>query len=472
MKKSIRLILTFLVFGGYFYTSQAQMVNAFKGRKTRILFLLDASGSMLAQMDQSNRWSVAVTFISNMVDSLRAVPDVEVGLRVFGHTQPNDKRDCHDTKLEVPFSAFNHKEFQKRIKQIKPLGYTSITQSLLATESDFPQDKTARNIIIIITDGVEECNGDPCQVSELLQRKGIILKPFIVGMGTDSEAFRKQYLCAGKYYNAETASEFNKIMGVIVNQSLNNTSVQFNLLDEAGMPRESDIPITLFDADNGQMVEHFVHTMNGKGIPDTLYLDPLRKYNMLVHTLPPLSKNNIEIIPGIHNTVALPTPRGDLQLKIGGITSYRSLGAVVIPSPGYKAPNGESIDPNIINHQLFNSSKKYITGSYDVEILSTPRIRFNGVTIRQNKTTTLEIPSPGMLQLSLSRDIAGAVFVKRENQKLEWVMDLPLGSGKHNLVMQPGVYQVIYRPKSETRTLYTKNKEFKITTGTNTMLTL
>jgi len=66
---------------------------------------------MLAEMDNSNRWSVAVTLMSKIVDTLRSVPNVEVGLRVFGHNKFNELRDCNDTKLEVPFSPYNHKQF-------------------------------------------------------------------------------------------------------------------------------------------------------------------------------------------------------------------------------------------------------------------------------------------------------------------------------------------------------------------------
>lgn len=441
--------------------TQAQMINAFEGRKTRILFLLDASGSMLAEMEDVNRWAVAVTLLSNMADSLRQVPDVEIGLRVFGHNKPNAFRDCNDTKLEVPFSAFNHKQFRQQLRVLKPLGYTSITQSLLATENDFPEDKTARNVIIIITDGVEECPGDPCAVSALLQKKGIILRPFIVGMGTDAESFRSNYSCAGTYYNAEGIEQFNKIIGVIVKQVLNNTSVQINLLDDQGRPTETDVPVTLYDTDNGNLVEHVVHTMNGKGIPDTLYLDPLRHYDMVVHTLPLVEKKNLDVIPGRHNTLAVSTPRGDLQLKIGGITSYRELQAIVRRSGTMET----------VNHQAFNTKQKYITGSYDIEILSTPRLRFNDLIISQNKTRIIEIPSPGMLSLKTGRDLSGSIFEEIDG-KMKWVKDIPSTAGRHEIIMQPGNYSVVYRLKSETRTLYTKKMPFAVSSGINTTIAL
>ena len=457
----MRKFLLYLLITALAVKANAQMINAFEGRKTRILFLLDASGSMLAEMEESNRWSVAVTLLSRMVDSLRGVKDVELGLRVFGHNKPNSMRDCHDTKLEVPFAPFNHKSFRKTLRSIKPLGFTSITQSLLATEDDFPRDPTARNVVIIITDGVEECPGDPCKVSKLLQKKGILLRPFIVGLGTDAEDFRKSYSCAGKYYNAEGIDQFHKVIGVIVHQVLNNTSVQINLLDEQGRPTETDVPITLYDADNGEIVENVVHTMNGKGIPDTLYLDPLRRYNMVVHTLPNKLKREIEIIPGRHNTIALETPRGDLFLKVGGITSYRNLQAIV--------RNQQSC--STVYNQSFNSKQKYLAGSYDLEVLSTPRLRFNGIMITQNKTTTVEIPAPGMLQLRTGRDIQGSIFQKVKGE-MQWVMDIPKEAGRHELIMQPGEYIAVYRVKSETRTLYSKERNFKISSGINTTLSL
>lgn len=87
MKKCIYLL--FLLFS---LNAGAQVKNGYPGQKTRMLFLLDGSGSMLTEMGNSNRWAVAVTLMNKMVDTLRTVENLEVGLRVFGHTQPNEKR--------------------------------------------------------------------------------------------------------------------------------------------------------------------------------------------------------------------------------------------------------------------------------------------------------------------------------------------------------------------------------------------
>jgi Ca-activated chloride channel family protein len=190
-------------------------------------------------------------------------------------------------------------------------------------------------------------------------------------------------------------------------------------------------------------------------------LDPVRKYRVVAHTLPKVEKTDIEIIPGRHNTIALETPQGDLFLKMGGITKYGRLQAIV-------RENGSM---NTLNAQDFNTSTKYITGTYDLEILTTPRIMMKAIPIEQNKTFTVEIPTPGQLQVTLSKDIVASIFVVRNNQ-MEWVKDLDDNQTAQNFPIQPGDYKLVYRPKSETRTMYTKTKEFKIISGSNTIITL
>lgn len=440
--------------------SSAQVKNAFPGQKTRILFLLDASGSMLTEMGTSTRWSAAVNSLAAMVDTLRMVKDVELGLRVFGHNKPITMRDCYDTKLEVPFAPNNHKALVTKLRTVKPLGFTSISQSLLATTKDFPVEKNTRNLIIIITDGIEECPADPCLISAELQKKGIILRPFVIGLGSESEEMRLKYSCAGKFFNAQSEQEFRKVIGVIVNQSLNNTSCQINLLDNQGQPKASDVPITIYDAQSGVIVENWVHTLNGKGIPDTFYLDPVRKYNIVVHTVPQIEKKDVEINLGTHNIIALDAPQGDVELKIGGLTHYSRLPVIV-------RKKGET---KTLVIQDFNTKKRYLTGSYELEILSTPKMTMN-IVVDQNKTTTVIIPSPGSLQLKIKNDMVAQIFQVVDG-KMVWVLDVNSATLEQNFVMQPGDYKVVYRLKSETRTLYSKIKDFKIQTGVNTPVNL
>ena len=75
-----------------------------KPKVTRILFLLDASGSMMAPWEGQPRWNVAKRMLSKMVDSLNSYPNLEVALRVYGHQFLNADKNCEDSRLEVPFA--------------------------------------------------------------------------------------------------------------------------------------------------------------------------------------------------------------------------------------------------------------------------------------------------------------------------------------------------------------------------------
>jgi Ca-activated chloride channel family protein len=94
-----------------------------------------------------------------------------------------------------------------------------------------------------------------------------------------------------------------------------------------------------------------------------------------------------------------------------------------------------------------------------------------GVNIRQNQTYTVEIPNPGQLQLNITRDVMATIFTVKDN-KMEWVAEVDGTKTLQYITMQPGDYKLVYRLKSETRTLYTKKLDFKISSGTNTVLSL
>ncbi len=432
------------------FNTKAQLPN-----KTRILFLLDASGSMYAQMGRDNRIGVAKRLLSKMVDSLRNTPNLEIALRVYGHTTTKDKRNCKDTKLEVPFSKFNHNDIQTRLVSLRPLGTTLIAYSLQEAAYDFPADTRCRNVIILITDGIEECDGDPCAVSEALQRRGVILKPFIIGVGLDAN-FAKHFECVGRFFDATTEEGFDDVLKVVISQALNNTTLQVNLLDQSGRALETDVNMTFYDHKTGRMQENFIHTLNNRGVPDTLTLDPVNLYDIVVHTLPPVKKENVEIVPGRHNIIAIDAPQGGLRLVIDGVTNYNRLQCIV-----KKAGTHE-----VVNVQDFNTLEKYIVGTYDLEILSTPRIYEKNVSVVQTSVKRIEIPQPGKLNFYSQLGMVGAVYRMDINtNKLEWVINLGSQSGSQIFTLQPGKYKLVCRGNTDKRILSSKRIDFEIKSG-------
>lgn len=105
-----------------------------------------------------------------------------------------------------------------------------------------------------------------------------------------STELQKQFECVGNFYDAATENSFSTIMNVVISQALNNTTLQVNFLDQSGAPTETNVNMTFYDSFSGAIRYNYIHTMNPKGLPDTLVVDPLSRYRIVVHTIPPVSK--------------------------------------------------------------------------------------------------------------------------------------------------------------------------------------
>ncbi|MBN8703429.1 MAG: VWA domain-containing protein [Bacteroidetes bacterium] len=464
-KRRVRFISFLVIFISCFSSVYAQKKNTPPPQTTRILFIFDASFSMFGRWQSGIKMDIAKDMFTGFLDSLKDVPNLEVAFRAYGHQSrlnppvgyppDNSPRDCKDTKLEVPFETVNASipKIRNRLKSISPTGTTPIAYTLEQCAEDFTPCANCRNIVILITDGIEECDGDPCAVSQALQKKGIILKPFIIGIGMD-ESFIKSFGCIGKYYDVSQEANFTKVLNVVISQALNSTTAQVNLLDKAGKPTETDVNMTFYDEFSGAIRYNYMHTINHRGNPDTVILDPITTYKMIVHTIPPQEKTNISLEAGKHTVIALDAPQGFLSLKINGINNYKSLQTIV----------RKKGTPTTLHVQEFNQLEKYIVGKYDLEILTLPRIVLEDVDISQSKTTTIEIPQAGMVSISKPSEGPASIYLEEKN-KVVWVCNLKDNMIQENIVLQPGNYRIEYRPKSAKESIYTVEKKFKVESG-------
>jgi len=430
---------------------------------TRILFVFDGSQSMYGRWQSGAKIDVAKRLMGRMLDSLAELDSrsFQLALRVYGHQSPVPPQDCDDTRLEVPFSDRNIPKIKRALESIQPKGTTPIARSLLRAANDFPDCADCRNIIILVTDGIEACDEDPCAASRLLQKKGIILKPFVIGVGIEEKA-KKSFECVGRYFDAADEKSFSDVLGIVISQALDNTTAQVDLLDLQQRPTETDVAMTFYNRTSGKAVYHFIHTLNALGFPDTLRLDPLITYDLLVHTIPPVRRDSIGLVAGRHNRIGLEAARGTLDLKQAGVRTGGSSTPCVVRQSG---------SSSTLNVQAMNSQQLYRVGTYDVEILSLPRYLEKNVQINQTSTTTLSIPPSGKASIQTASGGYGSLFVER-GDRLEWVLDLPLGLNRFSYDLQPGDYVLIFRPKTARNTLYSVSKRFSIQSGSSTVVQL
>jgi Ca-activated chloride channel family protein len=426
---------------------------------TRILFVFDASNSMNAYWQTQRKIDVAKKLLKQSVDELQEKDNLQLGLRVYGHQSPisNGEQDCDDTKLEVYLGYKNGPSIKRKIDQVQCKGTTPIARSLEKAAGDFSDCENCRNIIILITDGIEACDEDPCAVSRALQAKNIILKPFIIGIGIDQQMI-SSLQCIGNFYDAANEENFEHVLNIVISQALNSTTAQINLLNSNKQPLESNVPITIYDNRNKEILYDFVHTLNGLGNPDTLFLDPIYTYDVVAHTLPAVRKDGVKITPGIHNIIGLNTPQGDLLIKMEGRTN---------DVKGYKSIVRQKDKMETVFAQDINSTVRYLVGSYDLEILTLPRTYINDVRVEQSYTTTVEIPQPGILLVKANVAGYGAVM-SEENNVLSYVVSLDPNIANQSFNLQPGKYRIVYRSKNSKEALFSIEKKFEIISGRST----
>jgi Ca-activated chloride channel homolog len=428
---------------------------------TRVLFIFDASFSMSDTWQKNIKIDVAKEILTELIDSIRNVPDLQMGLRTLGADHPlYPERDCHDTRLLVPIAANNALKIEYAIKTIQPTGTTPIAYTLEQCAADFKPCDNCHDVIILITDGIEECGGDPCEAAKQLHAKGITLRPFIIGIG--NEDFSDAYNCVGKFFDVKKEENFKNILKIVISQALNNTSAQVNLMDAGGKPIETDVAMTFYDQVTGRRIYNFMHTLNDYGNPDTIYLDPNVTYHLVVHTIPEIEKSNITLIPGKHNIIPLDAPQGFLHFVMDGQENdYKSLAVLV----------KKRDDDKTINVQYVESTEKYITGKYDFEILTLPRIYESGVKVSERATTTVTIPEAGVV--TITKPAAGPTSIYVDNGgQMVWVCNLDNTTLKETITLQPGKYHIIYRPEDVKQTVFTIDNSFVVQPGLSTYVNL
>ena len=444
-------------------SGHTQQVNSTPDNSiTRILFIFDASNSMWGEWQSDKKIHIANKLLSKMIDSLESYPNVQLALRVYGHQYESKLNNCNDTKLEVPFAYHNHARIKQKLKTLYPKGTTPIAQSLKACEKDFPPMTTAqcRNVIVLITDGIEECAGDPCSISKDLQRKGIVLKPFIIGIGG---SFEESLDCVGHYLDANNEEDFDNSLHIIIDQIFHPTSCQVSLLDKSDNPTETNVNMTFEDSYTHKIHYNYVHTMNPKGLPDTLYINPMPEYKITVHTNPPIQLDSVKLIPGRHNIIAIPAPQGSLSVKVitGSTDRYRQIPIIV--------RQHDSAD--IINIQYMDIVDKYLIGRYDLEILCLPRLYIKNIEINQSTTTQIKVPAPGTAIIQKNKLGNGSLYVMRD-KKMEWIYNLRDEDIQESILLQPGTYMIVFRGKEAKYTKQTVSKTFTIRSNMTSTVTL
>lgn len=180
----------------------------------RTIIVLDASGSMWAQIDGKSRIEIAKETVRTVVGNLPL--DREIGLMVYGH---RDKGSCEDIELVVPPAAGTSAAIIAATNKISPKGKTPLSAAVkqAAEALKYTEEKAT---VILVTDGLETCNADPCALGAELEKAGVDFTAHVVGFGL-SEAEGKKVAClatntGGQYIQASDAKSLTKALTTTV----------------------------------------------------------------------------------------------------------------------------------------------------------------------------------------------------------------------------------------------------------------
>ncbi|MBZ9976727.1 vWA domain-containing protein [Mesorhizobium sp. BR-1-1-10] len=166
----------------------------------KVIIILDASGSMWAQIDGKPKLEIARESLRTVLQSVPA--DDEIGFMAYGH---REKGSCDDIQLIVPPQAGSASAISAAADSMKFLGKTPLTAAVkqAAEALKYTEDKAT---VVLITDGLETCGGDPCALGKELEASGVDFTADVVGFGLTADE-GKQIACladntGGKYIQA------------------------------------------------------------------------------------------------------------------------------------------------------------------------------------------------------------------------------------------------------------------------------
>lgn len=167
------------------------------------IIVLDASGSMWGQIDGRPKLEIARAALGSVLSGLD--PATEIGLMAYGH---REKGSCADIELVVPPAPGTAQAITDAANAMKFLGKTPLTEAVrrAAAELKSTEEKAT---VILITDGIETCEADPCALGAELETSGVDFTAHVVGFGLTAEEGATVACLAentgGKYIQAKDA---------------------------------------------------------------------------------------------------------------------------------------------------------------------------------------------------------------------------------------------------------------------------
>lgn len=249
---------------------------------TNLLIVLDVSTSMGEAFEGSTKLAVAKRVLGELVDTIPA--GTIVGLRTFG--------GCDEvSQLLVPVGPVNPSTMKAKIQSIELAGATAIQYALEQAKLDFANISGSRQILLL-SDGGEDCGGDPVGYVKKLIASGYSLKINVVGYGViaGDQATRLQLeeiarTTGGSFVIAATSQDLRAALQL-------SAPVRYHVFDSQGAEK---------------------HTGT---LGDTVPPLPVGTYRVVIDTTPPTEVNGVVVSAGRTTQITIKRSDGAYQAEV------------------------------------------------------------------------------------------------------------------------------------------------------------
>ncbi len=183
-------------------------------KHSKVMLVLDASGSMWGQIKGTPKIVIARRAVRDLLS--RWDRSIQLGLSVYGHRR---KGDCGDIETIYPVGPARPQAILKAVDALTPKGKTPLSEAVrrAAGKLKFTEEEAT---VILISDGKETCQADPCALGRELEQLGVGFTVHVIGFDVAKQEQAGLRCLAentgGLFLAAENASELNAALSKAV----------------------------------------------------------------------------------------------------------------------------------------------------------------------------------------------------------------------------------------------------------------
>lgn len=186
--------------------------------RENVMLVLDASGSMWGKVGERTKVEIAREAVGQLLRTWE--PANHLGLVAYGHRR---KGDCNDIETLIPVGPLDSAAYLGTVNRLNALGMTPLSAAVVqAAEALKLSEQKAT--VILVSDGEETCNLDPCQVGRELEQRGVDFTAHVIGFDVAKAEHQAQLRClaentGGRFFSAQDAAGLSRALDAAVSVS-------------------------------------------------------------------------------------------------------------------------------------------------------------------------------------------------------------------------------------------------------------